>query len=97
MSNPKLSSNNDFVAHRAQGFADKSFIGVWSIDFGGVKKCDAAFDRVAKERGHLLDVGGVAKAAAHAPSQPRPSADTSKLLIPSLRFCILFLLALCLR
>ena len=68
------------------------------VDLGSIKKRDAAFDCFAYKSNHLLLVCSRAISTAHShaagpyppliPMQPSPMAETSRLLFPSLRFCI---------
>ena len=39
----KFSGNHHLLAHRAECFAHKVFVGKWSINFGGIEKCHALF------------------------------------------------------
>ena len=58
-----------------------------TVDLGGVKKRDAPVNGRPDQADHLLLVRSWAVMALM-PMQPSPRADTSRLLFPSLRFCI---------
>src|SRR3954469_23902505 len=85
---PELSGDHHLFAERSEGFANEFFVDKWAVHFRSIEKRDASFDGCPDNRYHLLLVFSrtVAKLI---PIQPRPIAETSRLLFPSLRFCIL--------
>jgi hypothetical protein len=69
--------------------APELLAGERAIDLGDVEKSDAAFHRRADQGDHLSAVRRRA-AVMIQPMQPRPTAETSSPLVPSLLFCISF-------
>ena len=67
----ELGCDHHLIAEWSEGFAHEFFVGEWTVDFGGIEKCDAAFDRRPNQRDPLLlvDRWTVAKAQPHA-AQP---------------------------
>src|SRR5437667_4362882 len=64
-SDPELRGDHHLCAHRRQGLAHELFVGVRTVDFGGIEECDAAFDGRADERNHRLLVRWDTVALAH--------------------------------
>ena len=62
----EFGSDDDLVAKGSEGFAHEFLVGERTVDFGGIEKCDAAFDGGSDKRDHLFFVGGRAVAKAHA-------------------------------
>ena len=58
-----------------------------AVHFGGIEECDAAFDRGPEKSDHLCLVCSRTVREAHAHAA-EPDAETSRLVFPSLRFCI---------
>ena len=52
----KFGGNFDLIAERQERFADHLFIGERTIRFRGVKKIDAALDRLAYEGDHFRPI-----------------------------------------
>ena len=55
------------LTKRSKRFAHEFFIRKWTIHFSSIEKCDPEFDRLPKQRNHLLLFFGrtVAKAHSH--------------------------------
>jgi hypothetical protein len=51
---------------RGKRFAHEFFVDEWTINLGGIKKRDPAFDCGVKKIGHLLQIFGRAVGKAHA-------------------------------
>src|SRR5437667_7359162 len=64
-SDPELRGDHHLSAHRRQRLANELFVGVRTVDFGGIEECDAAFDGRADERNHRLLVRWDTVALAH--------------------------------
>src|SRR2546422_8105679 len=64
-SDPELRGDHDLSAHRRQRLANELFVGVRTVDFGGIEECDAAVDGRADERDHRLLVRWDTVALAH--------------------------------
>src|SRR5437870_10092775 len=64
-SDPELRGDHHLSAHRRQRLADELFVGVRTVNFGGIEECDAAFDGSADERDHRLFVRWETVALAH--------------------------------
>ena len=83
----ELGGYDHLLAKRSERFTDEFFVRVRTINFGGVKKCDAAFNGRPNQCDHLLFVARRTYAKV-IPIQPSPMAETSRLVFPSLRFFI---------
>src|SRR5437660_11046189 len=64
-SDAELRGDHHLSAHRRQRLANELFVGVRTVDFGGIEECDAAFDGRADERNHRLLVRWDTVALAH--------------------------------
>src|SRR5437667_3104103 len=64
-SDPELRGDHHLCAHRRQGLAHELFIGVRTVNLGGIEECDAAFNGRADERDHRLLVRWDTVALAH--------------------------------
>src|SRR2546429_6690754 len=84
----ELGSDHYFFTERSERFACEFFVRERTVHFSGIEKRHTLFKCRSNQRNHLLLVLGrtVAKLI---PMQPSPMAETSRLLLPSLRFCIL--------
>ncbi len=84
---PEFGGDDDLFAEGSEGFAHEFFVRERAVDFGGIEEGDAAFHGRVEKGGHLLLVfwRAIEKLI---PIQPSPRAETSRLLFPSLRFCI---------
>src|SRR5207302_7932788 len=65
-SDPELRGDHHLRAHGRQRLADELFVGVRTVDLGGLEECDTAFDSRADERDHRLLVRWDTVALAHA-------------------------------
>src|SRR5207253_596413 len=65
-SDPELRGDHHLRAHGRQRLADELFVGVRTVDLGGIEECDTAFDSRADERDHRLLVRWDTVALAHA-------------------------------
>src|SRR6266496_1047288 len=65
---PKFAGNHHLFAHRSERFAYTFFVRERSVNFSCIEERDAKFNRLAKQRDHLLLVlrRTVAKAHSHA-------------------------------
>ena len=84
----ELGGDHHLVAEGRQGLAHQFFVGERTVHFRGVEEGDAAFDGRPNQRDLLLLVDGRAEPKLM-PMQPSPRAETSRLLFPSLRFCMI--------
>src|SRR5438477_319 len=64
-SDPELRGDHHLSAHRRQRLANELFVGVRTVNFGGIEECDAAFNGRADERDHRLLVRWDTVALAH--------------------------------
>ena len=87
-SNPNLVAITTCSRNGASASPTSFFVRERAVDLGGVEERDAAFDGRPDQRDHLLLVRRRAVAEKLIPMQPRPRAETSRLLFPSFRFCI---------
>ena len=83
----ELRRDHDAIANRRERFADELFVRERPVHFGGVEERDAAVDGRADEPNARLLVDAWPNPKLR-PMQPKPSAETSSLLVPSVRFCI---------
>src|SRR5439155_15882647 len=65
-SDPELGGDHHLSAHRRQRLPDELFVGVRTVDFGGIEERDAALDGRADQRNHRLLVRRETVALAHA-------------------------------
>ena len=84
----ELRRDHDLVADGLERLADELLVRERPVDLRGVEEGDAALDRRADQRDHLLPVGGSAGSSGSSPMQPSPIAETSRLPFPSVRVCI---------
>src|SRR5437016_9898662 len=64
-SDPELRGDHHLSAHRRQRLANELFVGVRTVNCGGIEECDAAFNGCADERDHRLLVRWETVALAH--------------------------------
>jgi len=84
---PELGGDDHVLAEGSEGFANKLFVQERAVDLGSIEERDAAF--TAARRSAIiscLSFGGPYEKLI--PIQPRPRAETSRPLLPNLRFCI---------
>ena len=72
---PELGGDHDLIPIGGERLADEFLVGVRTVDLGGVEERDAAIDRGADQRDHLLPVGLVAVAAGHAHAAQSDGGD----------------------
>src|SRR5438128_8888879 len=84
---PEFGGDHHLSAQWRQRLADELFVGVRTVNLGGIEERDAAFDGRADERDHRLLVRWETVALAH-PHAAEPERRDFRLLFPSLRFCI---------
>src|SRR5438552_7658342 len=85
---PELGRDHHPVAHGGESLAHEFFTHERTVDFRGIEERDAAFDRSPNERNHLLPCPRHCAVTGTQPHAAKPMAETSRLLFPSLRFCI---------
>jgi hypothetical protein len=82
-----LSLARRLAAHRLERLAHQLLVGVRAVDRGGVEEREPRSSAVRiSEIIACLPAGGPKPKLI--PMQPRPMAETSRLLLPGLRFCI---------
>src|SRR5882724_8183695 len=64
-SDPELRGDHHLPAQWRQRLTDEFFVGVRTVDFGGIEECDAAFNGRADERDHRVLVRWETVALAH--------------------------------
>src|SRR5207248_10304181 len=64
-SDPELGGDHHLSAYLRQRLADELFVGVRTVNLGGIEECDAAFNGRADERDHRLLVRWDTVALAH--------------------------------
>src|SRR6184192_3127144 len=64
-SDPELGGDHHLSAYWRQRLPNELFVGVRTVNFGGIEECDAAFDGRADERDHRLLVRWETVALAH--------------------------------
>src|SRR5213594_123911 len=64
-SHPELGGDHHLSAHWRQRLANQLFVGIRTVNLGGIEECDAAFDGRADERDHRLLVRWDTVALAH--------------------------------
>src|SRR5438034_3663703 len=84
-SDPELRGDHHLSAHRRQRFANELFVGVRTVDFGGIEECDAAFHGRADERDHRLLVRWDTVALAH-PHAAEPQRRDFEVAFPKRAF-----------
>ena len=76
---PELGGDDDLVADRLQGLADELLVVEGAVDLGGVEEGDAAVDRGAQERDHLVAWWSWAERLAHAHAAEAEGGDRQAL------------------
>ena len=76
---PELGGDDDVVAHRLQRLADQLLVVEGAVDLGGVEEGDAAVDRGAEERDHLVARRSRAERLAHAHAAEAEGGDLEAL------------------
>ena len=71
----ELGGDDDVVADRLQCLADELLVVERAVDLGGVEEGDAAVDRSAQERDHLVPWGSRAEGLAHAHAAEAEGGD----------------------
>src|SRR5205823_1602934 len=84
-SDPELGGDHHLCAHRGQGLAHELFVGVRTVDFGGIEERDAAFDGRADERDHRLLVRWETVALAH-PHAAEPEGRDFEIALSKVAF-----------
>ena len=84
----ELGGDHHLVAYRREGFAHKFFVRERAVDFGGVEEGDSEVDGGPDNARSSLASSPAGPYPKLMPMQPSPSAETSRPLLPSLRFCI---------
>jgi len=85
--NPNLVAITTWSRSGASASPTSSSLVKGTVNFGGIEERYATLDGCPNQRDHLLFVRSRTITEAH-PMQPRPMADTSRLLFPSLRVFI---------
>src|SRR5882724_5711443 len=62
----KFGGDDDALLHGRQSFPYKLLVREWTVDLGGVEERDAALDRGAEQRDHLVSVRSRATVIIHA-------------------------------
>ena len=83
----KLGCDDDVLTYQFQSLAYDFFVQTWAICLGSIEEGHTTVIRCAND----LDGFSALRRGTEAelsPMQPKPSADTSKPLLPNMRFCI---------